>query len=123
MLLQDLADSREGNEHTAHLVPQSVFGPNVQPVFLQNVVQLLPNSAVGDLVPREGPTEGPLEDPRLPVNKHAIPLNITHIRDERGENWRVNYLNPELCGDGQRRRTVWYRCRRRGVTEGSAAHV
>ena len=82
-LLSSLAESRDENEHTAYCVPRVAFGSSVLPAIQQFLVQLLPNSAAGDVAPREGEAEGDVEDLRLPSHPDANPEPIVHARGER----------------------------------------
>ena len=59
------------------------------------------------------------EDMRLPVERSVLPFRLSHIHDDRGENFVVQYSSKVLCRDGRQRRTVWYRCRRAGIPVGS----
>ena len=63
------------------------------------------------------------EDMRAPVDGKIMPSRLSHVHDDRGENFVVEYRKKVLCRDGIGRRRIFYLCRpRRSVTEGSAAH-
>ena len=59
---------------------------------------------------------------RLPTDPSVMPMEVSHIWDDRCENFRVTYLHEHPCKDGRSWKTFWYRCRSKGVEEGSAQH-
>eukprot|EP00975_Prorocentrum_lima_P068147 12919000-Prorocentrum_lima.AAC.1 len=61
---------------------------------------------------------GGQEEPRRAADSRVFPRMITHVSDERGENWVVAYAKTVLCLDEVMRRSVWYRCRRSDVPVG-----
>ena len=52
-----------------------------------------------------------------------MPYRLSHVLDERGENFVVEYAEPVECLDGIKRKKVFYRCRRAGMTPGSDEHA
>ena len=51
------------------------------------------------------------EDLRLPKDADVLPLRVSHVWDERGEYFVVEYHEKVLCKDGMWRKTIWYPCR------------
>jgi hypothetical protein len=63
------------------------------------------------------------EDKRACVSDKIFPKKVTHVLDDRGENFVVEYAQPVLCQDGLKRRKVFYQCRsKRHVVAGSPEH-
>ena len=56
------------------------------------------------------------------MGSETMPVEVIHVDDDRGENFRVTYIRPQLIHDGIHRKTFWYRCRFRGTQVGTAKH-
>ena len=110
-----LIPSPEHEEVAAHTLVSTLFD-GVYPK--RHLVQFLPAKTR-----RAGAVDRDHPDPRVPLDPRVLPCRIVHTRDERGENFVVQYPKKVACRDGVQRKTIWYRCRTRAIAPGSEEHA
>lgn len=65
----------------------------------------------------------PAVDPRAPRNPRVLPYRVSHVKDERGENFVVEYRQAQVGHDGIARKKIFYRCKPNSVEDGSVEAV
>ena len=61
-------------------------------------------------------------DKRAVADPGRMPYRVSHVHDERGENFVVEYAERVECLDGVERQKIWYNCRKAHVEIDSEEH-